>query len=90
MFDSAHLHKHGEEDDGDDGSQEHLLHLALGQQEPQWEGYGTSQATVGHNELVLFGQLYNAEFINDGGETDHSWNTQTDEGDEEEWQQQCS
>lgn len=53
-----------------------MLHFAVCQQERQWEGYGTSQATVGHDELVLFGQLYNTEFINDGCETDHSWNTQ--------------
>lgn len=69
-LDISHLHKDGEEDDGDDGREEHVLHLAVGQQEPQREGDGASQATVGDDELVLFGQLHNPEFIDDEREAD--------------------
>lgn len=72
----SHLHEDSEEDDGDDGSEEQVLDFIILQQEPQWEGYGTSQATVGNNELVLFGQLHNTEFIDEGCEPDDSWNTQ--------------
>lgn len=68
----SHLHKHREEDDCDDGGEEHVLHLAVGQHEPQREGYGPSQATVGHDELVLFGQFHNTEFIDDVCEADDS------------------
>lgn len=72
----SHLHEDSEEDDGDDGSEEQVLDFIILQQEPQWEGYGTSQATVGNNELILFGQLHNTEFIDEGCEPDDSWNTQ--------------
>lgn len=75
-LDISHLHKDGEEDDGDDGREEHVLHLAFGQQEPQREGDGASQATVGDDELVLLGQLHNTEFIDDERESDDAWNTQ--------------
>lgn len=71
-----HLHKDSEEDDCDDGSEEHVLRLIVGQQEPQWEGYGASQATVGNDELVLFGQLHNPEFIDDVCQANDSWNKQ--------------
>lgn len=72
--DRNHLYKDGEEDDRYDGSQKHVLHLALRQQEPKWEGYSTTQATVGNNELVLFGQLHNPELINNKCKTNDSWN----------------
>lgn len=72
----SHLHEDSEEDDGDDGSEEQVLDFIIVQQEPQWEGYGTSQATVGNNELVLFGQLHNTEFIDEGCKPDDSWNTE--------------
>ncbi len=80
-LDLSHLHKHSEEDDCDDGREEHVLHLVVGEQEPQWEGNSTSQATVGHNELVFFGQLHNAELIDDVRETDDSWNTKNNSTD---------
>lgn len=69
----SHLHKDSEEDDGDDGGEEHVLPLVVGQQEPQREGDGTSQATVGHDELILFGQLHDTEFINNAREANDSW-----------------
>lgn len=48
-----------------------MLHL-VGQQEAQGEGDGASQATVGNDELVLFGQLYNPELIDDEREANDS------------------
>lgn len=72
IIDRSHLHKHSEEDDGDDGGEEHVLQPAVGQQKPQRVRDGTSQATVGHDELVFFGQLHNTEFIDDVREADDS------------------
>lgn len=76
----TYLHKDSEEDDRDDGSEEHVLHLIVlhlivGQQEPQWESYGASQATVGDDELVLFGQLHNPELIDDVSNANDTWKT---------------
>lgn len=67
-----HLHKDSEEDDRYDGSQEHVLHLALRQQVPKREGDGAAQAAVGNNKLVLFGQLHNPELINNKCKTNDS------------------
>ena len=75
-----HLHKDGEEDDGDDGSEEHVLCFTVRQQESQREGYGTSQATVGHDELVFLGQFHDTEFIDDECKTNDSWNIQKSGG----------
>lgn len=69
-----HLHKDSEEDDRDNGGQEHVLHLAVRQQETEWEGYGTTQTTVGNNKLVLFGQLHYPELINDECKSNDPWN----------------
>lgn len=51
----CHLHKDGEEDHCDDGSEEQVLDLTVGQQEPQRERYGATEPTIGDDELVLFG-----------------------------------
>lgn len=72
---STHLYKHGEEDFGNDGGEEHGPHgeVVLVQQVAQGEGNGPSQATVGHNELVLGGQLDDAELVDDKGKAHHAW-----------------
>lgn len=51
----CHLHKDGEEDDCDDGSEEQVLDLTVGQQEPQRECDGATEPTVSNDKLVLFG-----------------------------------
>lgn len=63
----SHLHKHSEEDDGDDGGQKHVLHgkVITGQQERQREGDCAPQAPVRHNELIFTTQLHHAVLIND-------------------------
>lgn len=46
--------------------------MVIGQQEAQGVGNGPSQATVRHDELVLFGQLDDAELVNDVREAHHA------------------
>lgn len=76
LFKWPHLNKDGKEDDCDDCGEEHVLCFIVRQKESQREGDCTPQATVGHDELVLFGQLHNAKFIYNKCETNNSWNTQ--------------
>lgn len=47
--------------------------MLLLEQEAKGEGDGTSQATIGNNELVLRGQLNNAELVDDESQTNHTW-----------------
>lgn len=68
-----YLYKNSEEDDCYNSSQEHVLHVAVCEQETKWEGYSPTKATVGNNKLVLFGQLHNPELINDECKTNNSW-----------------
>lgn len=72
---SSYLHKDGEEDDGDDGREEHLSHwkMIFIQQEAQGEGDGSSQATVGYDELVLGGEFDDAEVVDDEGQAHHAY-----------------
>lgn len=76
-----YLNKDSEEDNSDDGSKEHLSHgkVILVQQEAKGEGDGTSQATVSHDELVLGGQLDDAELVDHEGQTNHTWEGQCNE-----------
>lgn len=46
--------------------------MILVQQKAKGEGDGTSQATVGNNELILGGQLDDAELVHDVSQTNHS------------------
>ena len=69
-----HLHKDGEEDDSDDGSEEQVTHgeVLLVQEVAQGEGDGPSQASVGNDELVLGGQLHNSELVDEPGQAQHT------------------
>lgn len=71
----SYLHKDREEDNSDDGSEEHFSHgkPTIVQQEAEGEGNGASQATIGYNELILGGQLDNAEIVDDVGQANHSY-----------------
>lgn len=70
-----YLNEDREEDDGDDGGEEHLSQgeELLLQQEAKGESDGTSQATVGDNELVLGCQFDDAELVDHVGQTYHTW-----------------
>lgn len=67
---AQHLHKDCEEDDGDDGGKEQVTHgeVLLVQEVAQREGDGPSQAAIGDDELVLGGQLDNAELVDEPGQ----------------------
>ena len=69
-----HLHKDGEKDDGDDGREEQVTHrvVLLVQEVAQGEGDGPSQAPVGDDELVLGGQLHDAELVDEPGQAQHA------------------
>lgn len=71
----SYLNKDGEEDDGDNGSKEHLSHweVVTLQKEAQREGDGTAEATVRHNELIFGGQFDDAEFVDDEGQANNTW-----------------
>lgn len=81
LLEFSYLNKDSEEDNSDDGSKEHLSHgkVILVQQEAKGKGDGTSQATVGHNELVLGGQLDDTELVDEVGQTDDTWEGQCNE-----------
>ena len=70
---AQHLHKDGEEDDGDDGSEEQVTHgeVLLVQEVAQREGDGPSQAPIGDDELVLGGQLHDTELVDEPGQAQH-------------------
>lgn len=74
----SYLNKDSEEDNSDDGSEEHLSHgnVILVQQEAKGKGNGTSQATVGNDELVFRGQLDNAELVDEVSQNNHTWDGQ--------------
>lgn len=55
--------------------------MPLVQQEAKGEGDGTSQATVCHNELVLGGQFDDTELVDHEGQTNHTWEGQSDDCD---------
>lgn len=69
-----HLHKDGEEDDGDDGGEEQVAHgkVLLVQEVAQGEGDGAAQAPVGDDELVLGRQLHDAELVDEPGQAQHT------------------
>lgn len=69
-----HLHKDGEEDDGDDGCEEQVTHgeVILVQEVAQGEGDGPPQASIGDDELVLGGQLHDAELVDEPGQAQHA------------------
>lgn len=69
-----HLHKDGEEDDSDDGSEEQVTHgeVLLVQEVAQGEGYGPSKTPVSDDELVLGGQLHNSELVDEPGQAQHT------------------
>ena len=69
-----HLHKDGEKDDCDDGREEQVTHreVLLVQEVAQGEGDGPSQAPVGNDELVLGGQLHDAELVDKPGQDQHA------------------
>lgn len=71
----SYLNKDGEEDNSDNGGEEHisLRKAIVVQQETKREGDSTSQATVGHDELIFGGQLDNAELIDYVGKTNNTW-----------------
>lgn len=50
--------------------------MVLVQQETEGEGNGTSQATVGYDELILGGQLDDAELVDYIGQTNNTWEAQ--------------
>ena len=64
----------GEKDDGDDGREEQVTHreVLLVQEVAQGEGDGPSQAPVGDDELVLGGQLHDAELVDEPGQAQHA------------------
>lgn len=71
---AQHLHKDCEKDDRDDGSEEQVTHgeVLLVQEVAQGEGDGPSQAPISDDELVLGGQLDNAELVDEPGQAQHT------------------
>ena len=69
-----YLNKNSEENNCDYGSEENLSHwkVVVFQQESKGEGNCASQATVGYDELILGGELDDAELVDDVGKTDHT------------------
>lgn len=76
---ATNLHEHGEEDDSDDGSEEHVPHaeVVVVQQVAQGEGDGSPQAPVGDDELVLRRQLHDPELVDEPGEDKDTWGSST-------------
>lgn len=71
---AQHLHKDCEKDDSDDGSEEQVTHgeVLLIQEVAQGEGNGPSKAPIRDDELVLGGQLDNAELVDEPGQDQHT------------------
>lgn len=76
---ATNLHEHGEEDDSDDGSEEHVPHaeVVVVQQVAQGEGDGSPQAPVGDDELILRRQLHDPELVDEPGEDEDTWGSST-------------
>lgn len=69
------LHKHCEEDDGDDGGEEHvsLGEMISVQQVDQREGDRSSQSAVSDDKLVLRGELDDTELVDHEGQADNTF-----------------
>lgn len=68
-----YLHKHGEQNDHDGGSNEKSFFGEIVNEEDQRETDCPSQATIGNDELVTEGHSVAAKFVDHSCEEEYAW-----------------